>query len=260
MVDDHLGAIFRLDRQVFDASQDAGRIDLAQLAEFDHDRAAVLGGGDAAVEVTVDGVLDPGRGGEIGIAQGDADILNAREIELDLAFHAGAHGDLARGWHAFDHPRRLAFYCGTTGDDRPLGHGIDVAIRRLQRRHHQRPAQQALGIPDGGYADIDAAARPREGRQSRGHDNGGDVSGPQRLVGDVDAKPFQQACQQLLGKGGVAKAVAGAVQTHDQAITHQIVATHTVEIGQILDADRRGSRDRRQQRQDDHRQKAPHHK
>ena len=54
----------------------------------------------------------------------------------------------------------VALHLDAAGQDRPLGDGVDFAVGSVQRRHDQRPAQQAVGIPDCGNRHVDLPANP----------------------------------------------------------------------------------------------------
>jgi hypothetical protein len=142
------------------------------------------------------------------------------------------------------------------GQHGALRHGIDLAVGRIQRRHHQGAAQQALGVADRRHGDVDLAAGAGEGRQAGGDQHGRHVLRAELLAGDVDAQPLEDVRHDLLGEGGVAQPVAGAVQAHDQAVAHQVVAAHAVEFHQVLEPDLRRQGGRSQA--EDDRQQAEH--
>lgn len=117
--------------------------------------------------------------------------------------------------------------------------GIYLAVCRVQRRHDQCAAKQAFRIAYRGHADIDLRTGARERRQGGGNDHRRHVLGTECFVSDIDAQPLKQAGHDLFGKGRVSQAVARTVQADDQAITDQVVAADAVDIGQILDPNRR---------------------
>ena len=67
---------------------------------------------------------------------------------------------------------------------------------------------------------------------------------PVRMVGaaDVDAEPLQHRLQRLLGERDVVERVAGAVEADHQAVADQLVLPHALDVGEILDARRRRTR------------------
>jgi hypothetical protein len=183
----------------------------------------------------------------------------AAKLERHFAFHPAARRDHPGGGYALHHARRRTFHRDAACNDCALCDGIDLPVGPVQRRHHQRAAQQAFRIADGRYRHVDLPARPRERRQGGGDKDGGHVLGTELFAGDVDAQAFQQGGQHLFGEWGIAQAVAGGVQAHDQAVAHQIVAAHPVEFDQILQPHRRADRKRRQQAQQ-HQGKQAHHR
>ena len=181
-------------------------------------------------------------GGEVGVAQREANLLEPVERELDLALDDGAVGDAADGRHAAGDLGGVAFGLEAADRDRALRHRIDVAVGAEQRRDQKRAALQALGVAERRDGDVDARALGAERRQVGGHHHGGDVAGADLGAADVDAEPLQHRLQRLLGERDVVERVAGAVEADDEAVADQLILAHALDIGEVLDARRRPGR------------------
>jgi hypothetical protein len=96
------------------------------------------------------------------------------------------------GRHALHHPCGRALGRDAAGDDRALRDGIDLAVRPIERRHHQRAAQQAFCIANCRNRDINPPAGPGEGWQVGGDENRRHILRPIFFPRDVDAQPLQQ--------------------------------------------------------------------
>ena len=107
----------------------------------------------------VDGGGDALGRGEVGVAQGQADLVHIGQFKAGLAFDHAARGDAAGGGNAAGH-RRAGPARGRDGPrlDRPLGHGIDLAVGTLQAGDQDLTAQKALGVAHGRDIDVDARA------------------------------------------------------------------------------------------------------
>ncbi|MPL60908.1 hypothetical protein SDC9_06471 [bioreactor metagenome] len=258
LVDHHPRLLFGLDPDILDPADDMGGIRGAGLADVDRHGAGIRHLRDPPLELAVDRGLDPRGRGEIGGFQREAKLAQAVELEGDLAFDARPRGDGARGRHAARHRRGLARRRDPAGDDGALGDGVNLAVCRLQRCHHQRAAEQAFRVADRRDRHVDLAARSREGREGGSHQNGSDVLRPELLAGHVDPQTFEDVRHDLFGEGGVAEPVAGAVEPDDQPVADEIVAAHAIDFDQILDPDRGRLHGKRQEQQDDQGEKAHH--
>ena len=134
----------------------------------------------------------------------------------------------------------LALGDDAAGDDRALGDRVDLPVGGVERRHHQRAAEQAARVADRRDGDVDLAAGAGEGRQRRGDQHRGDVARADLLAGDVDAEPLEQVDDRVLGEGRVAQAVAGVVEADHEPVAEQVVAAHAVDLDEVLDPRRRG--------------------
>ena len=180
-----------------------------------------------------------------GVLQRQADRGQPAEVEIDLALDGGAGRDRPGGRHAHRDARRFALGRDAAGDDGALGDGIDLAVRRVERGHDQRPAQQARRIADRRDGDVDRAAGTGEGRQLGGDQDRRDVARPELLAGDVDAQPLEDVGHDLFGERRVAQPVTGAVEADHEAVADQLVRANAVELDEILEPDRRGGTDAR---------------
>ena len=88
---------------------------------------------------------DAARGGEVGVAQRQAQRALRAEREADLALDQAARGDAAGGRHARDDGGGVALGLEAVDGHRALGDGVDFAVGAEQRRHQQRAALQAVG-------------------------------------------------------------------------------------------------------------------
>ena len=158
------------------------------------------------------------------------------ELGRHGALDDGAVRHAAGGGHALRDLLGLPL-CGEAGDDdRPLAHGVDLAVRRLQRRHDERAALERGRIAHGGDGDVDAGARLHEGRHVGGDDDGGDVLGARAAAFRGDAEIFQHGADGLLGEGRVAQRIARALQADDQAVADELVVAGALQLRQVLDA------------------------
>ena len=125
---------------------------------------------------------------------------------------------------------------GTTNHHIALGHGVDVAIGTLERRHHQSAAAQTLGIAHGRDRHIDLLARLGKGRQGRGNHHRRHVAQLQRLVGRQGHPQLGKHVDDALhGKGRLGSLVATAIEANHQTVPDQLVVTDALNAGQILD-------------------------
>ncbi|MNE01857.1 hypothetical protein D3C80_943090 [compost metagenome] len=233
LVDDDLGRGVDADRQVLDLADEAGHAH--GLGRADGDHGAVLGEGAVGIGL-VDGGGDALGRGEVGVAQGQAHDGHGRQVEAGLALDHAARGDAAGGRHAARH-RGAGTARGRDGAglNRALRHRIDLAVSALQGRDQKRAAQQALGVAHGRDGDVQARARRGEGRQVGGDHDRRDVLGVQVGAADVDALALHHPFQRLAGEGGVAKAVARAVQADHQAVADQLVGADALDRDDVLD-------------------------
>ncbi len=130
----------------------------------------------------------------------------------------------------------------------PCRHRVHLAVRRQQRRHQQHPAGQVGRVAERRDRDIDALAAAREGGQVGGDHHRGDVLGLQlrRLIGGVDAEPFQHPDERLAGEHRVVELIAGVVEADHQSVADKLVGTHAFDVGDVLDPGLRAGRDRPQ--------------
>ena len=189
---------------------------------------------------------DSPRGREIGIAQGDAHLRQLVEREFDLALDDRPGGDARRGRHPLGDAFGLAFGSEAADRERSLADRVDLAIGAVQRGDEQKAAPQRLGVTQRAHRDVHARALAGERRQRGGDHHRGDVLGREVETARADPEALEHRLQALLGEGGVAQRVAGAVEADHQAVADQKVVAHPFEIGDVLEA-RVGQRGRRQQ-------------
>ena len=108
-------------------------------ARIQHDRHA-------ATEFRVDDSLNPLGGCEIRLPQGKPDRVQRGKVKLNLALYPRARRDRSSGGHTLHHTGRLPIRRDAPRNDRPLRHRVNLTVRTIQRRHHQRPAQQAFCV------------------------------------------------------------------------------------------------------------------
>ena len=191
---------------------------------------------DRAFEACVDDLGDAARRGEIGVVQHQADAAHLVELEADFALDDGAGGDAPRGRNALGHRRALALGGEAARGDGALRDRVNLAIGAEQRRHQQGAALQALGIAERRDLHVDAATLAGEGRQGARHHHRRDIGCAQAVVAGIDAEPLEHADQAFAREDRLIECVAGAVEADHQAIAHQHVVAHALEIGDVLDA------------------------
>ena len=183
--------------------------------------------------VGADEVVDRGGdalgGGEVGIAQRQAQRLLGVELELDLALDQRPVRDAPDGRHAAGDLRGVAFGLEAGDGDRALGDRIDLAVGAEERRDEQGAALQRLRVAERRDGDVEARALGREGRQVRRHHHGGDVGGAQVRAAGVDAEALEHRLQRLLGEGRVVEGVAGAVEADHEAVADELVLAHALD-------------------------------
>ena len=81
----------------------------------------------------------------------------------------------------------------------------------MSGRGPELSAPERHRIAHGGHAHVETTARPQVRRELGGHQDRGDVAGPQHLRGDLDAEPPQQ-----VGHGGARSAGSPRVQRPDR--------------------------------------------
>jgi hypothetical protein len=108
-------------------------------------------------------------------------------------------------------------------------------VDATQRRHDQRTAAQALRVADGRNRDVDLLARLRERGEIRAHHHRGDVLQLRVCVrGDRDAVAHEHVLDALDRERRLARLVAGAVETDDEAVTHELVGTNALHGRDVL--------------------------
>ncbi len=246
-----------LDKDTLQPRQHMRRRPHPRRRDVDRHRPGIRHLGNATPEFRVDRLLDPGGRGEVSRFQRQPQQGQSGEIELHLPLHPRATWDHPRRRHALRHPRGITLGHDPARDDRPLSHRVDLPVGPVERRHHQRPAQQAFRVPDRRDRHVDPSPCPRKGRELCRHEDRRHVLRSELLARDIGPQPFQEVGHDLFGERRIPQPVAGAVQPDDQAVTHQIVAPHAVELDQVLDPDRLGEgggcRQEQRQKAADHR-------
>ena len=138
--------------------------------------------------------------------------------------------------HTAHHGGRLALGGETAGGERPLRDRIDLAVGAHERGNEENTALKVGCVAKRAHGHIYMCALRGEWRKVGGNHDGGHIVGFEGGAARVDAEAFQHADEALLGEGGLAERVAGAVQADDQAIAHQHVVAHALHIDDILDA------------------------
>lgn len=95
-VNHHLGQLIGLNLQLFDFGHQIDHLVLIFLRNLQIDGGRIQSFGSWLSEHCVNGVGNPARGGKIGIAQGNADILQAVQSKVDFIFNNRAVGDSPR--------------------------------------------------------------------------------------------------------------------------------------------------------------------
>ena len=91
-----------------------------------------------------------------------------------------------------------------------------------------------------------------EGRKARRHHDRGGVLGVHPRAADVHAQPLQHGLQALLRERRVVELIARAVEADDQAVADQHVVAHALDVGEVLDARKRGGGKRRERERQRH--------
>ncbi len=151
-------------------------------------------------------------------ALNDAAIGDAAHREL-VDLHLAAVGRRARAAH-----QHVA-----------LRDRVDLAVGALEGRHQQGAATQAFGIAHRRHHHVELAAGPCERRQRGGDHHCRHVLELHVLAGrQGDAELREHVGQALRGERRLHGLVAGVVQPHHEAIAHQRVVAHALEVGQVL--------------------------
>ncbi len=238
-VDDDLGAGVGLHLNIL---QPGDKLDDAPHVASGHndiDGAGVAGHGQLGigfVDAVVDGLGDAVGGGEVGIAQGQLQLALPIEGKRHLTLHGGSARDAGHGGMVLLHPLPGPGGGKSANGGRSLGHGIDFTISTLEGRLDQGTALKALGIPQRGEGDIDAATLAGEGLQGGGYHHRGDIFGGDADAGGTDADLFQHGTHRLTGEGGTG--IPAAVETHHQTEAGQGVVSHAFNIHHVLETRR----------------------
>ncbi|OIQ81042.1 hypothetical protein GALL_371850 [mine drainage metagenome] len=117
-----------------------------------------------------------------------------------------------------------------------LRHGIHRAIGTLERRHQEGAATQTLGITHRGHGHIQSLAVLGKWRQRSGHHHRSHVLELQQGAGwQIHTHVLQHADDALHRKWRLRGHVASAVETHHEAVAHQLIAAYALNRRQILD-------------------------
>jgi len=191
-----------------------------------------------AAERGVDAVGEPCRRGEIRRVQVELHILRTGEHVRHRALDHRAIGNAAGAGNVDRDPRPiLGGDAEATDDDVALCDRIDLPVGAAQWRHQQRTAADRSGVADRGHGDVDLLAGLGEGRQFGIDRHRCDI-----LQLRIDARRNRHAelrehrLQALHRERCLRGLVAAAVEANDEAITHQRIAAHTGDAGEVFHA------------------------
>jgi hypothetical protein len=121
-------------------------------------------------------------------------------------------------------------------DDGALSDRVDLTVGTGERRHDQRTAAQGGCIAQRTDVHVDAAARAGKGRQvgSNHHSRRILRIGLTALRGN--AKILQHRAHGLFRERRGTEAIAGALETDDQAIADQLVVASSLQGRDVLDS------------------------
>jgi hypothetical protein len=119
--------------------------------------------------------------------------------------------------------------------DIALRHRVNLPVRAIKRRQHQRPAAQGRGLPQRRDSNVDPLPRLGEGGQFGGDDHRRGIAQrrahPRR---ERQAEPARNPAHRLGRVGEVV--VARAREADDDAIAGQLVGAQPFELAEIADA------------------------
>jgi hypothetical protein len=75
------------------------------------------------------------------------------------------------------------------------------------------------------------------------------LRGAELFARNVHAETFEHVRHDLFGEGRIPQRIARAVEPHDKAVAHEVVAAHAVEIDEVADPDGAGGRRQRGEEQ-----------
>src|SRR6201991_642590 len=228
--------IARCDLEGLDGREPADALRRVERRAHGH-RARIQGIGRARAEVLVHRLRDTRGRGEVGRIEVEHEIAALVEGRGHAALDARATGNAAAGGNVHLHAgTALALRTDTADHDAALRDRVDLAIGTLQRRHQQFAATDALRVTDGSHGHVDALTGLGERRQLGGDGHGGGVLQLRTHVGrHVHAELLEHVLQALRRERSLARLVATAVETHDQAIADQLVAAHAPDLHQVAD-------------------------
>ena len=118
-----------------------------------------------------------------------------------------------------------------------MGDGIDLTVTTFEGCHQQCAAAKTLGIAHGGNSDIDRLSGSGKSRERRGHHHGRHVLQLQAATRwQRDTELGQHIDHALHRKRCLRRLVPTPIQTHYQASADKLIAAHTLDRNQILDA------------------------
>src|SRR5690606_11904293 len=122
-------------------------------------------------------------------------------------------------------------------DETALPDRVDLTVDTSKRRHQETTAAQARRVPDRVDRDVASVTRFRERRQIRAHRHGGDILELRVDVGgNRHAELRKHVANALDRERRLARLIAGAVETYDETVTHELVTAHAGDRRKILDA------------------------
>ena len=234
--DDARGSIGR-NLDVLDGGGGRDRLGLRRGTEVDGDGAGVERPGGRAAEGLVDGGGHPPGGREVGLMERQRQDALAPERDRHLALdERAAHEDRGRRVALLRRRPGGARREAAAERDRPLRHGVDLPVGSEERCGEERPALQALRVPERGDLGVDPVPLPRKGRQRRRYAHRCDVLDLQlaRVHVEREAAPAEHVQHALHGEDRLL-AVAGAVETGDQAVAGELVRADTFDRRDVLE-------------------------
>jgi hypothetical protein len=191
-------------------------------------------------------VDDPRGRHEIRILQFENQRFHFAEVASHFALDQRAVWNTARRGDALADGLRLAFDRVSTHRDRALRDRINLVIRSAQLRHDERSTEQGGSVTHRRNRNIHSRAAGNEGRQIGGYEHSSDVPRSKRRSSNVDSHVVEHRLQRLLGEGRISQGVAGALEPDHQPISQDLVLSHALQVGDVLDPYRGiGGRDRK---------------
>ncbi len=174
------------------------------------------------------------RTAEIGIIEQQRELVLALQLQWNSTFYHCSERDsgcvgMVELFHVPVSSNRITAY-----DKRALCLRIDLTVCSIKRSHQQQAALKTPRITRRRDSDIQLSAGSRKGRQCCGHKNCGQILYSNRRCRNAHSHPQKRGRKSLNWKSRLLT-VAGALQTHNNAISNQLIVPNTLDRGDVLD-------------------------